>query len=82
MTYRGRVANGTVVLDEPAELPEGSRVDVSVSELLAYEEDEKPIWQVAVEMGASIPLEEWEKMPTDASKNLDHYLYGAPKRDE
>ena len=82
MTYRGRVANGTVVLDEPAELPEGSRVDVSVSELLAYEEDEKPIWQVAVEMGASIPLEEWEKMPTDASKNLDHYLDGAPKRDE
>ena len=30
MTYRGRVKNGTVVLDPPVELPEGASVEVSV----------------------------------------------------
>ena len=29
----------------------------------------------------SIPKEEWQKLPTDASKNVDHYLYGTPKED-
>lgn len=40
----------------------------------------KPIWEVAEEIGRSIPPEEWEKVPKDLSINLDHYLYGAPKR--
>lgn len=35
----------------------------------------KPIW-------ASVPESEWEKLPRDLSINLDHYLYGAPKRSE
>ena len=30
MTYRGHVKNGTVVLDPPAELPEGAAVEVNV----------------------------------------------------
>jgi hypothetical protein len=42
----------------------------------------KPIWEVALEIGASIPEEEWAKIPTDLAKNLHHYLYGAPKEKE
>ncbi len=30
MTYRGQVRNGAVVLDPPAELPEGAAVEVNV----------------------------------------------------
>jgi hypothetical protein len=30
MTYRGHVRNGAVVLDDPAVLPEGAAVEVSV----------------------------------------------------
>jgi putative addiction module CopG family antidote len=26
-----------------------------------------------------VPNAEWEKLPEDLSRNLDHYLYGAPK---
>ena len=26
-----------------------------------------------------VPEEEWEKLPVDLAKNLDHYLYEAPK---
>jgi hypothetical protein len=39
----------------------------------------KPFWKWVVELGESIPKEEWDKVPTDLAKNLDHYLYGAPK---
>ena len=26
-----------------------------------------------------VPDEEWERVPTDLAKNLDHYLYGTSK---
>ncbi len=26
-----------------------------------------------------LPVETWEGIPTDVSKNVDHYLYGSPK---
>jgi hypothetical protein len=31
-------------------------------------------------IGASVPREEWEKLPKDFNENLDHYLYGSPKK--
>ena len=40
----------------------------------------KPIWEVAAEIRKSIPAEEWAKLPKDGAEQLDHYLYGSPKR--
>jgi hypothetical protein len=37
-------------------------------------------WQIWQEHLKDIPDEELDKIPTDASVNLDHYLYGAPKK--
>jgi hypothetical protein len=34
-----------------------------------------------VELGKQIPEEELAKIPRDFAKNVDHYLYGAPKVD-
>lgn len=59
-----RIAPETAKPDAEAPMPPGYR----------------PIWEVAEEIGRSIPPEEWEKVPKDLSINLDHYLYGAPKR--
>jgi hypothetical protein len=42
----------------------------------------RPFWEEIIELGASIPKEEWDKVPKDLAKNLDHYLYGAPKEEE
>lgn len=39
----------------------------------------KPIWEFIVELGESVPKEEWAKVPTDLARNLHHYLSGAPK---
>lgn len=40
------------------------------------------IWEIAEKISQQIPEEEWKKIPTDLSKNLDHYLYGIPKIEE
>lgn len=40
----------------------------------------KPIWEVFEEITASIPEEEWAKLPTDGAEQHDHYIYGIPKR--
>jgi hypothetical protein len=37
-------------------------------------------WADINRIADSVPPEEWAKLPPDLSSNLDHYLYGAPKR--
>ena len=45
-----------------------------------FDPNERPIWEKIIEIANQIPDEEMAKIPPDASVNLDHYLYGAPKR--
>jgi len=40
----------------------------------------KPLWERAAELRQSIPEEEWAKLPVDGAEQLDHYIYGSPKR--
>jgi hypothetical protein len=56
--------------------------DLSIQSVgeVPYDETAKPIWEIVEEISTSIPDEEWAKLPSDLSKNLNHYLYGAPKQ--
>ena len=45
----------------------------------AEAEPPKPIWEVFEEIAATIPDEEWAKLPTDGSEQHDHYIYGTAK---
>ena len=36
----------------------------------------QPIWEILEEIGATVPESEWEKVPTDWSKNVDLYHKG------
>ena len=47
-----------------------------------YDPTGRPVWEEVLEIGASIPQREWEKVPTDLSINLDYYLYGFPKEED
>lgn len=47
-----------------------------------YDSSVKPFWEVALEMFSDLPDEVWEGVPTDASANVDHYLYGVPRDEE
>ncbi len=40
----------------------------------------RPIEEVLAQLASEVPEEEWKKLPEDLSENLDHYLYGTPKR--
>lgn len=70
MTYRGHVKNGSVVLDNPVSLPEGAQVEVDVKTAPTPTLTEK----LKRHAGKAVGL------PADASRNVDHYLYGSPKR--
>ena len=52
--------------------------EVSIQSLgeIPYDSSARPIWETVVELGASVPTEEWAKVPRDLSKRLDSYLYG------
>jgi hypothetical protein len=42
--------------------------------------DTRPIAEVLAEMAAAIPAEELAQLPSDFTDQLDHYIYGTPKR--
>ena len=35
--------------------------------------------EMVSKMRSLIPQEDWNKLPTDLARNVDHYLYGSPK---
>ena len=45
------------------------------------DEVKRPIWEIVSEIGVQIPNEEWAKVPSDASINYKHYLYGSAKKE-
>jgi len=45
-----------------------------------YDKSARPIVDILEELAKEIPQKEWDKLPSDLNDNLDHYLYGVPKR--
>lgn len=39
-----------------------------------------PIWERIAERSGDVPDEVWETLPADGAAEVDHYLYGTPKR--
>jgi len=77
MTYRGYVKNGAVVLDPPAELPEGAEVKVDVVGLPCdADEAEGPTLYEQYKDVIGIA----EGLPSDLARNHDHYLHGQPRK--
>ena len=52
--------------------------------ILAFVEDlaeaRQTIWEKIDERVSNLSAETLEKLPTDGAENLDHYLYGVPKK--
>lgn len=85
---RVKIEPGGVVEVRAPELPEGAEAEVVItvpeSEVAdeLYDPEVRPIWEIAAEIGASVPDEIWATVPDDLSINLDHYLYGSAKEEE
>jgi hypothetical protein len=39
-----------------------------------------PAWKQVLDNMKDIPDDEFDRMPADSSEQLDHYIYGTPKR--
>jgi hypothetical protein len=69
--HHGIVRNGTIVLDEGAQIPEGTRVQVT------------PVNEAGEEL-TLIWLMKYagclKDMPSDFAAEHDHYIHGTPKR--
>jgi Arc/MetJ-type ribon-helix-helix transcriptional regulator len=44
------------------------------------ERETRPIWEVITERVKGIPDEVFDRMPQNALAQIDHYIYGTPKR--
>ena len=76
MSYRGHVENGVVILDELVTLPEGAPVQVDlVGSANRAEETGTTLYERLKSVIGTA-----QGLPPDAAMNVDHYLYGQPKR--
>ena len=78
MAYRGHIENGVVVLDEPADIEEGTVVSVAVRGEQEAVGDDNTGPTLAERLARVIGKA--KDLPPDASLNHDHYLYGLPKK--
>ena len=76
MTFTGHILEGRVVFDQPVSLPDGTPVRVELVETATKAADTRPtlLERLGDVVGKAAGL------PEDAAQNLDHYLYGHPKR--
>ena len=77
MTHRGHVRNGVVILDAPADLPDGAEVEVRlVDSTPGPAGSEGPTLYEQLRDVAGIA----EGLPSDLAENHDHYLHGRPRK--
>jgi hypothetical protein len=75
----GKVVNGVVVLDQPGRLEDGTAVRVQPLENNG-ETRKKDINSLREMLLSHAGAINDEGLPPDLAENLDHYLYGAPKK--
>ena len=73
MSFDGHVENGHIILDTPAELPNGAKVRVELVPTEAETEGEQS--PTLYERYKHL-IGKAQHLPPDASVNHDHYLYG------
>jgi hypothetical protein len=74
MSVTGHVQNGVVVFDTPNALPDGTLVQVEAIEVPPKSSKRSLIDRLGEVVGKA------EGLPADAAQNIDHYLYGHPKK--
>jgi hypothetical protein len=73
------------VLEEARKLPPEEQRELAETLLAESRQpstvgEEGTLWDKIEKRIAQAPPETWEDAPPDGSQNVDHYLYGAPRR--
>jgi hypothetical protein len=72
MSFQGTVQNGVVVFDGQQQLPEGTRVEITVPETSGKQ---PTLRERLAKLAGTV-----DDLPADMARNHDHYLHGAPKK--
>ena len=79
MLLEGIVHDGAILLDGPATLPEGARVEIEVKTVTAQvrpASNHKPtLSERLLKHAGTVP-----DLPSDMAEQHDHYIHGTPKR--
>lgn len=78
MTYRGHVENGVILLEDAPTLPEGAELEIRVVAEELAEPQDQAVPSLYERLRPVIGMA--KGLPADASENVDHYLYGHPKK--
>jgi hypothetical protein len=73
MALEGTVQNGTIVLDDPRALPEGTRVEVVLKS--SSPKAASPLGEMLLRHAGTVV-----GLPEDMAAQHDHYIHGTPKR--
>jgi len=79
MMYHGHVENGRIILDDSVALPDGLKVEVMVRHPQPPPADSNEEASTLYER-LKPAIGTAKGLPADAARNVDHYLYGHPKR--
>ena len=78
MTVEGYIENGQIVLDSLLQLPNGTKVAVSVQPAATILNSEAELPSLYERMKSVVGKA--KGLPEDMAINHDHYLHGQPKR--
>lgn len=76
----GKVVNGVIILENGGTLPDGTIVRVEPLADLKPAESVNQVSQLREMLLSHAGVIDDPELPTDLAENLDHYLYGTPKR--
>lgn len=71
MLLRGHVQNGVVIFDAPVVIADGTEVQIEIV---------VPVAPRSLAERLAGVIGKAEGLPEDASRNVNHYLYGHPKQ--
>jgi hypothetical protein len=78
MVYQGHVENGTICLQNAVVLPEGAEVRVEI--VVSPDSHQPRECRVSLYDRLKPLIGAAKDLPSDASVNVDHYLYGHRKQ--
>jgi hypothetical protein len=76
MEIDGTVQNGVIVVDDPRRLPEGAKVKIRI-ESPREAAQEPTLRQRLLALAGTV-----DDLPPDMARCHDHYIHGAPRREE
>ena len=78
LRVRGRVEHSPS--GQPQRFTHVDSLDVVQAAPDGYDETAPAIEDLLASIAAEVPDEQWQRLPADLTDDLDHYLYGTPKR--